>query len=435
MEFDGTDWIQKRETFVDHQVVVFAEARTFEFTTLWVDITTDDKANDCWHIPTSITNNLGYNSTPKDEPVTDTFGNNSGVEYQWDWTTLLKSPIGGEVIGANTPNYYKVGAWACFRFPISKTGHNGETLGGEFGNATTPFEPATIDTNNMHLSRNGKVGFNNLDAEDYGSLSSLNFHIKLQWLLGINGSLGNVQAGNFKMRCTIYNSESNAMTSDFVIAFNDRWSQISLPLSGFQIYRARTPLRFTDLQQKLVLNELDVRERFRWRNVTAFAIQWQESYDEQGRYDPAAGRPNIDTAFGFGGRTILTLDGVHWGKPLFTTTAANLTGEIVNGRVIEPPFLQLPFVSNIQQLRQASQSQLEIERFPHRMFEVRTDGALDILYGESFILKKTRLVFDIDPLPSDEVKLVAKWIKYKISKPHNRPGTFERWVRGIKRIT
>jgi hypothetical protein len=154
-------------------------------------------------------------------------------------------------------------------------------------------------------------------------------------------------------------------------------------------------LKFTDLQQKLVLNELDVRQRFQWRNVTAIAIQWQESYDEQGRYDPAAGRPNIDTAniISPGGRTILTIDGVHFGKPIFTTTAA-INGEQTSGRVIEPPFLQLPFVSNIQQLRQAALSQLEIEQFPHRMFEVRTDGALDILYGESFILKKSRLVFD-----------------------------------------
>ena len=429
----GLEWVRKYTPEDDWAVAVFEESKVYEFIAgTWTDISAVAQANHCWHIPSGISNEPGdWQGTFDDATQTTRFSDNSAVEAQYDWTALVG------ILGADTPNFYKVGAWIGLRFPIPRNSFNGESIASEFGNAggfatIPPFEPATIDSRNMGLSHRGKTGFNNLDAEEYGPMSSVNFELRMGFFFK-DGVLGLIPQGNFKMRCTIYDSFDNSMSQDFVIPFNNIWAQISLPLQTFQVYRARTPLRFLDIVQASIVNDLDVRQRFQWRNVTAIAIQWQESYDEQGRYAPNLGRANEDSFFSGGGRTIITIDAVHFGKPLFTTTSA-LNGEIATGRVLEPDFLQLPYVSNMQQLRQAALSQLEIEQFPHKMYEIRTDGALDIDFGENFILKKSKLVFDL-PIPSDEIPLVAKKIRYKISKPRNSPGTFERFLTGIKRFT
>ncbi|MCK5600899.1 hypothetical protein KAR91_03460 [Candidatus Pacearchaeota archaeon] len=436
MEFTGGPtgvWVRKLEMFDDFQCAVIRESLVYELVAgTWTDISTDDKANDCFHPYTSVGTFLGVNGTFSNSAHTTTFGDTSAIQVQYDWDVLLKDPITGAVTGSDTPNYYKVGSWINIRFPFPISTLNAVAqIGEKYGDDVIGLEPATIDANNMHLSHSGFAGFNNLQAEDLGPLSAFNFNIRLQWL-SKNGGF-QVQEANFKMRCIMYDTSDNVVVHDFVIPFQDKWAQISLPLSGFQIYRARTPLRFLDTTQKLVTFELGVEQRFQYRNIKQICIQWQESYDEQGRYDPAAGRPNISTAFTLGGRTIMTIDAVHFGKPLFTTTAA--TQGIVTDRVLQPPFMQLPFIVNMQQLRQASNSQLEIEKFQHKQFEVRTDGALDIPLASSFQLRKARLVSDADGAIPNNIVLVAKEITYKISKPHNRPGKFQRFITGVKRFT
>jgi hypothetical protein len=122
------------------------------------------------------------------------------------------------------------------------------------------------------------------------------------------------------------------------------------------------------------------------------------------------------------------------------TTTAVTQGPVTSGRLLEPDFQQLPFISNMIQLRQANDSQLEIENFRHKQFEIRTDGIINIDFGESFFLQKDFLVSENDDdtngnPATNNIKLVAKKIVYRISKPHNSPGKFERIITGVKRFT
>jgi len=441
VEFTGSVWRLKKQFVNGEQCSVIARGKVYELTAgVWVDISTSALSNDCFHPYTSISNNAGFNATIQNPIGPVTYGDTSAIDIQWDWTTIIGDPITGLVIGGDTPNYYKVGAWLCLRFPFPHNTSNGVTpLGYLYGNNAVLKEPVTIDVNNMHLTHSGFRNFNNAEAEDLGPISAVNFILKMTWLLGINGSLGLAGEGNMKMRCALYDSDDNIIIHDFTLPFNDMWSQVSLPISGFTIYRARTPLRFINTSQKFVVNQLDVVNRFTMRNLKQIVIQWQESYDEQGRYDGLRSRANFVNALTGGGRVILQLDGFNFGKPLFTTTAVT-TSPITTGRVLEPPFLQLPFISNLIQLRQAVESQLQVENFRHKQFDIRTDGVIDIDYGDSFFLQKEEMVSDNDPdtngFPAtNNIKLVAKKITYKISKPHQRPGKFERWIVGVKRFT
>ena len=439
--FNNGVWSLYHQFVNDEQCSVISRGKVYEMIAgVFTDISTSYLSNDCFHSYSSVLNTAGFNSTIKSVGPTTTYGDTSAVEVQWDWTTIVGDPITGLVIGGDLPNYYRVGAWINLRFPFPHSTHNGVTpLGYLYGNNATLKEPVTVDSNNMHLTHSGLRNFNNAEAEDLGPISSFNFLIRMTWLLGVNGVLGLVGEGNMKMRCAMYDTEDNVLIQDFTIPFNDMWTQVSLPLASFQIYRARTPLRFINTSQKFVVSALSVENKFTMRNIKQIVVQWQESYDEQGRYDALRSRANVVNFVSGGGRVILLVDGVHFGKPLFTTTAVTQS-PITVGRVLEPPFLQLPFISNLIQLRQAMDSQLQVENFRHKQFEIRTDGYIDVDYGDSFFLKKAEMVSDNDPdtngaPATNNIKLVAKKIVYKISKPHARPGKFERFITGVKRFT
>lgn len=442
MEYTGTQWVSIHQFLNGEQVAVIARGLVYELTAgVWVDISTAYLANDCFHTYVgNLSTNAGFNSTIKTIAGPTTYGDTSAIDVQWDWTPIIGDPITGLIIIGNGPNYYRAGAWLCLRFPFPHNTTNGVSpLGYLYGNNPTLKEPVTLDANNMHLTHSGLRNFNNSEAEDLGPLSSVNFLLKFQWTYGPGGSSGLMGEGNFKFRCAIYDTEDNVMVHDFTIPFNDMWAQVSLPLSSFQIYRARTPLRQLNAGQKFVVSAISVENRVRMRNLKQVCIQWQESYDEQGRYDGLRSRANSLTYTAGGGRVILQLDGFHFGKALFTTTAVT-QAPITTGRVLEPPFLQLPFIQNLIQLRQAVDSQLEVENFRHKQFEIRTDGVIDIDYGDSFFLQKPEMVSDNDPdtngFPAtNNIKLVAKKIVYKVSKPHARPGKFERFITGVKRFT
>ncbi|HKZ42530.1 MAG TPA: hypothetical protein VJ044_16325, partial [Candidatus Hodarchaeales archaeon] len=285
LEYNGTSWQLLHQYVNGEQCAVISRGLVYELTAgVFVDISTAYLANDCFHTYTSLTNNAGFNSTIKSLGPTTTYGDTSAIDVQWDWTTIIGEPISGLVAGGDTPNYYRAGAWLCFRFPFPHNTLNGVSpLGYLYGNNATLKEPVTLDANNMHLTHSGLRNFNNSEAEDLGPLSSVNFLIKFAWTVGPAGVFGLAGEGNFKMRCAISDTEDNIMVHDFTIPFNDMWAQVSLPLAGFQIYRARTPLRFINTSQKFVVNALAIENRVRMRNLKQIAIQWQESYDEQGR--------------------------------------------------------------------------------------------------------------------------------------------------------
>lgn len=422
-EYDGSDWIVKYETSNSWRCAVIDEGRVYEKQSgTWTNISGNARENHCFHLVNSVSNVAGYNTT---SDGTGTFGDNSAVEWDWSYTAFDTIPSGFYT----SDGFYKIGAWANWGLPFPENSYNSNTLGELYGNNTTKKEPATLDTNNMHLTHSGKVGFNNSEAEDLGTLNGIQFWIKFNW----TDTFGQTLQGDFKMRCTLYDTNDNVVIQDFTIPFNNIWAQINLPFSGFSPYRGRIPLSLGNIAPNLFTSELEVLNVFQWKNIKKIGIQWQEVYDNEGRYSPEGSRA-ITGAFAGSANIKLAIDAFCFTKPLFAVTAPDTT------RCIEPKTMQFPDVSNSVQLNQIVNSQLEIEKYQHKEYTITTAGAININFGDTFFLNDSIIIDDADTRTADSggtsntIRLVAKKIIYKISKRNNGAGTFLRTILGIKRI-
>ena len=418
--YDGSDWIVMYETSNLWRCAIRGEGKVYEKQTgTWTDISAVARENHCFHLVNSISQGQGYNST---SDGTGTYGDNSAVEWEWVYTAFAAIP------GAffTSDGYYKIGAWAnIFTFPFPDNGYNAKALGELYGNNSTKKEPATLDTNNMHLTRDGSVGFNNTTAEDLGPLDAIQFWSKFKWT-DLVGAL-NLE-GNFKMRCFMYDNQDNVVIKDFTIPFNDVWKHFTLPFSSFEPYRARIPKSLGNIAANIFTKDLEILNRFQWKNIKQIGIQWQEVYDKEGRYHPQVSRAVLNSLAGTS-TIILSVDGLCFTKPLLKTSG------VVSDRVNEPPALQLPDVSNSVQLQQIVNSQLEIEQFQHKQFQHTMPGKFDINFGDTYFLNDSLMINDADTRTADSggsantIRLVAKRITYKITK-----GRFSRTILGIKRI-
>jgi hypothetical protein len=421
-EYNGSEWLVKYETSNSWRCAVIDEGKVYEKQSgTWTDINGTARENHCFHKAESIGNVTGYNST---SDGVGTYGDNSAVEYEYSYT-VIDSGIYNYV----TDGFYKIGAWANFSLPFPENSYNSNTLGELYGNNTTKKGPATIDVNNMHLTHSGNVGFNNSEAEDLGSLSGIQFWNKFDW----TDIIGQTLQGDFKMRCTLYDTSDNVVVQDYVIPFNNLWTQVNLPFSGFSPYRGRIPWSLGNIAPNLFTNDLEILNVFQWKNIKRISLQWQEVYDNEGRYKPEASRA-ITGAFAGTATIKLAIDGFCFTKPLLAVTAPDTT------RVIEPTSMQLPGVSNATQLSQIVNSQKEIEQFQHKEYTITTPGKININYGETFFLNDSTIINDADTRTADSggsantIRLVAKRIIYKISKNNNGAGNFLRTILGIKRI-
>ena len=493
LEYTGTKWLVKYRPYEDQfasnstpikfQVVVLFEGRTYEFysngsSQTWQNYADADNGNDCLHPLVNDSSHSPaytiYNTpgvladyTTAASPVDvnnkygwDTTNTNSAIEVRYNWSPIDIWDIDGKILSGaltnrNTQDYYQCGAWLSMRFPFPTTTANGsgtaagQLVGDWYGGGTNtdnPHEPATFDTQNMHLTHDGERGFNNgLSSEDFGQVSSLSFMTKLYFLRKrvIDGGWEDVDGddgSNFKMRCVLIDTDDNVVTQDFVIPFNNTWTSISLPIGGFQIYRGREPRYNSAIQHDLFPPKgLDVQDIFIWRNVKMMSIFTLDSYDEYGRYHPGGckqfGTESVldVTAgiykLGYSEKEIkLAVDALHFTKPLLVNTGN------VTGRVIDPDFIQRPDIGNYEQLKSDAEAEKQMKSFQHVEFDTTTTGRFDIGFGDYFNLQ------DEDIIPSNlqdstnTIKLVAKRIEYSITKPLNGKGGFLRRIRGVRRF-
>lgn len=426
--WDGTRWIVKVGPAAQpistngFQVAVLGERKVYERQAgVWVNIaTTIGRGNDCFHRWNVCRNDMGTVSVPN--TLYGTYGSDSAVRFKFLFTGFATFTS----VLLTSPGYYDIGAWINFRFPFPNNAFNSIpfTIGHFYGNDPVKKEPVTLDSNNMHLTHSAKVGFNNDEAEDLGILGGIKFNMRMFW---DSASLIITPQGNFRMKMFMYDTNDNCVTQDFTLQFNDHWEQVLLPFSGFKIYRGRTPLRWQNIFQAFILEDIEILNVFQWRNIQMIGIQWDEVYDSQGRFSPESGRvPILSSPLA---TVDVWIDKFGFYKPLIATTTP-----ISIGRNLEPRFLQNSLVSNYVQLQQLAQSQLEIEQFRHKQYEIRTEGRIDIRFGEFFKLQKQYLVNDSDGA-ANQIQLVAKKVRYKISKPRDSPGHFERFLTGVKRFT
>jgi len=439
------------------QVVVKQEGTTWEWNNSaseWQDITSEEFGNDCFHQYKSLYNIQGSDPRPaetdfnKYPEITKSPGNEfttnlrPAVEVAYEFPDIISAAI--------TADSYKKGAWINFAFPFPLNTFNSisEGVGDIFGGGTNeptagPTEPSFLDTQNMTYTPTGLQGFNQVDSENLGPLSSLSFMMRC----AIEDVLGNSLGGVLNIRCTLCDRKNNLVIQDFELKFSDglSWETIDLPIGSFGNYRARTPKSFflrglSAVGFEVPLNDLDVQNVFEWRHIKDISFQIQDFYDDDGRYAPEHNVLDFSNT-GFttlGGGTIrLAIDAFHFKKVLLASSGADTT------RALTPAFLQRPNIISFNQLRNDAKSQLEIEKRQHTEYNFQTSGnsMFDIRVGDSFFLQNEDIVSetdDTDTGPPDQtslkkIKLVAKRIEYHITKPVAGPGGVTRTIKGVKR--
>jgi len=416
----------------DDQCAVIHEGKVYEFTlagTTWTDASGTARANDCFHIYNSLTNADGASTITEGG---STYGTSSGKKYIYEFTPFSVFPL---IANQTVANYYSIGAWACFRFPFPHNTYNsGAAFGSLFGNATSPFEPATLDTNNMHLDHTGGTGFNQDNAEDFGPLTTLEFQGLIDYI-NVAGGLGVPFQADFKMRVTCYDTSDNVVTQDFTIPHRNNYFHAPLPLTNFKNYRARASLRWSDPLSNLFPPQLEVLEQFEWKNLCMVSIQTQDSYDDNGRYVPESGRYIKGTPIGSDKRVQLTIDSLRFGKQLTAFSGKNTT------RCIQPKFMQRPNTTNYVQLKQDVLSQLEIEQFRLQGFNVEQEMLCDIKAEEAFFLEdqiveradRNETSAGANDGDANTIKLIARKVIYSVNAPDG-PGGMVRNIEGIKRF-
>jgi len=479
LQYDGTQWKVYARPFKDQfdstsdplgvQCTVMDEAKTYRFNknsnSTWDDITDDDMGNDAFHpiiyedseykitnVPGVLADDTGStikdvndSNGPYEDYPWNTVNANSAVEVVYDWGPVdvkardsIVLPAAGGI--RDNEDFYQVGAYISTRFPFPITSYNSisEDVGDLFGggtNTNNPKEPTTVDTQNMHMTHDGKKGFNHSTSEDLGQINAIAFNMKLKYqqksaLTG--NTYKNVvgEAGaNFKMRCALWDTDDNCVIQDFTIFFQDHWQSIVLPISGFQIFKSREPRYASNIEYFFIQPKgIDVQNIFVWRNLKSISIYTIDQYDEYGRYAPGlSGRycDGTDTAR----KIYLTLDALRFQKPLLATTGA-LTGD-----VIQPDFIEKPEISNYEQLKSDAEAEKQKHLHQRVEFDVTTTGRFDVGFGDYFNLTDKDIIPSNLQDSSNTIKLVAKRIEYSISKPLNGKGGFLRRIRGVRRFT
>jgi len=474
VEWNGTAWITKYSFNSSQnpvgsaglgggvQVAIIDEGKiyegdSFDSTAQWTDRSTTMFANDCFHPFNSITNAPGVdhiNGTPR-SAITDSttypditkaggvFAKNidSALKLNYQWDSIANTSADHSVPSGS---YYKRGAWACFRVPYPCNTYNVTTegVGGLYGGGSTARatpsstkEPSTIDIQNQHLTHDGKRGFNQgSSTEDLGQISAIAFFTKLVKVSGLD-----IDA-NHRMRCFMIDTADNVVYSDYEIAFSDHWQDVRLPIASFKVYRGRRPADGLERAFTLIPpKDLEIINIFEWRNVKFIGIEWLTPYDKFGRYNPTASLlddENVSVTMETlaGGEVNLFLDAFRFIKPLLVTSGQNTT---IN---LEPVFIQRPDITLYDQLLNDAKSQLEIEKFQHREYNLETSGddVFDIIFGDSFLFENEEIV-KVDSPNSNEtvnkIQLTAKRIEYSITKPPTGMGGLKRRIKGVKVFT
>ena len=492
LQYDGTKWMVYARPYKDQflspgasltgggtndpvgvQCVIFHEGKTYRFNkagnSAWDDITNDDMGNDSLHpvdlisgsykitnIPGVLANYGDDKDNPKDVDSTTgpyrsdpwsgspkAVNADSAVEVQYTWdpvaiTILDANPLSG-LINRTGKDYYQCGAYMSLRFPLPTTAFNSitEGVGDLYGGGTNtdnPKEPATLDVQNMHLTHDGERGFNQTTSEDLGQLSAIAFNMKLRYEQFFPGAstftdvIGE-DGANFKMRCMLLDTDDNCVIQDFTIFFNDLWQSVSLPIGGFEIFKAREPRYNTNTQYFFEQPKgIDVQNIFVWRNLKSISIYTLGAYDDFGRYAPGLGvfTNGANDAM----RIRLALDSLRFVKPLFVSTGK------VDTDVIQSEFLEKPEIGNYEQLLSDATAEQQKQLHQHIEYDVGTTGRFDVGFGDYFNLADSEIIpaFTNPSSSAGTVKLVAKRIEYSITKPVNGAGGFLRRIKGIRRF-
>lgn len=464
-EWSGEEWIVKYrpadtgDDLDNMQVVVIDESEIYQFdklSTTWSTVT-GDLAVDCLHQYSTISSAESYDPKPAETDDTNhpdvtkdgsPFATNifSAVEFKYEIGQNYQDRISA---GSNTPlgDYFKKGAWAVWRVPFSPNNYGSSvSIGNVFGTDSPSvgedsLSPAFLDTQNMTWTSRGTRGFNQDESEDLGQLQELVANIKVT-----NETIAGTKLdGITTVRVWMIDRYDNTVFYDIEIPFVGVFYPVKIPFSSFKIYRGRKP-RFFDLSGNSILSlvlpqELEIVNRFAFREIQIVGWQIQDFYDEFGRYAPDivgdALDFNIDNtslAKIFGGTLALTIDDYHFTKPLLA-----IAREPGAERNLEANFRKRPHIITYEQLLNDANTELEKEQFQLKQYQIETAGSelFALKFGDGFFFENDQLVNDEDDTSdpgAKKIKLVTKHIQYNLTAPGTGEGGFSRTLTSVKRF-
>lgn len=465
-EWSGEEWIVKYRpnnsgTDLDNmQVVVWDEALIYNFdqgSGTW-SIQSGDLATDCLHKYDTIASAESYDPKPSETDSTNhpdvtkdgsPFATNvfSSIKCTYSISQTYDSRT---TAGSTTPlgDFFKKGAWLVWRVPFSRTNHGSPsvTVGNLYGTDTPAvgeanLQPSFLDTQNMSHTSRGKTGFNQATSEDLGQLQEIVANITVE-----NKTVAGTKLdGITTVRCWMIDRYDNTVFYDVEIPFVDVAYPVKIPFSAFKIYRGKKP-RYFDLSgnniASLVLpQELEIVNRFAFREIQIIGWQIQDFYDEFGRYAPDifgdALDFNIDNtslAKIIGGTLALTIDDFHFTKPLLAIAQQGTE------RNLEAEFRKRPHIITFKQLLNDAQTELEKEQFQLKEYQIETAGSelFALKFGDGFFFQNDQLVNDQDDSTNPslkKIKLVATHIQYNLTAPGTGEGGFTRTISAVRRFT
>jgi hypothetical protein len=468
-EWSGEEWIVKYRpadtgTDIDNmQVVVIDDGLIYQWNTddddTW-SLVTSDLAVDCLHQYTSIKSSESFDPKPAETDSTNhpdvtkdgsPFTTNifSALEFKYEMGSNFLTRF---LSGSTTPvgDFFKKGAWAVFRIPFSPNnfGAPSVTVGNVFGTATPSgafgedsLQPSFLDTQNMTWTSRGTRGFNQTESEDLGQLQEIAVIIKITNLTLSNAKLDGITT----VRIWMIDRYDNTVFYDVEIPFVDVFFPVKIPFSSFKIYRGKKP-RFFDLQlnniASLILpQELEIVNRFAFREIQFVGFQLQNFYDEFGRFAPDLSGNALDFDINnsslaklFGGTLALTLDDFHFTKPLLAIARQPDTD--IN---LEAQFRKRPHIISFKQLQNDAQTELEKEQFQLKQYQIETAGGelFSLKFGDGYFFENDQLVNDQDDSTNPsakKIKLVVKHIQYNLTSPGTGEGGFTRTITSVKRF-
>ena len=201
----------------------------------------------------------------------------------------------------------------------------------------------------------------------------------------------------------MYDIDDTVVIQDFVVPFNNLWESVSLPIGGFKTYKARAAWAFGNASQNIFLQELEILNSFRWRNIKKIAIHWLGPYDDQGRFQPwwqqsflfPSLLDDVAGLFVDGYNVKLSIDSFQWSKPGLSLTPPNTV------RPLTTDFFYEPLITNKFQNDQANLAKNEIMKFQHKGYDVTQVGTNLPKFGDSTFLFNPKLVNDSDMSVND----------------------------------
>ena len=476
MTYDGTEavWKVKYKLKADMMIAVLGDGDVWRYdgSSSYTDMSGEHNGLDCFH---PLQSSGVWNTTSAIQDLTSgskvnyTENVNSAIVAQFRYTPLrawidewggiiaaATGPIGSllnwvwpKVSGGNgttksTADWYSAGAWLSMRFPFPRSSFNsGDAVGSMYGGTASGNIVPYLDTQNMSFSRGGLFGFNNgVLSEDLGQISSIDFKMKLRLFanLIIGGGDETLSKANFKMAMYLGDKNDNVVKQEFVIPFNDQWTDMTLPLSGFSQYRGRIPIYESTFVTTAIVppKELPNISQFRWHEVSWMVIQLEESYNSEGRYRGASGNEIGTGEILFNSQLhnylqlSMSLDALRFGKPLLVNSGQSTTQHK------QPDFIQSPDIESYVQLKNNCLAELEKAQFQKKQYDIVSEGDFTIEYGDYFLYDDDDIVYMASPNANEDtnkVELVAKHIEYQFTKGNDGPGGYKRRIIGAKRFT